>query len=93
MNVRFSLQQQVLDVTCTSTGSVASTVTWMKDGEPVEMDGTRIILTQNITDREASTYDNILTFYAEPGITAGNYCCIVSNSMGSDSQCIDVTGK
>ena len=93
VSVNYILQQEVLDVTCTSTGSVASTVTWMKEGEHVEIDSTRILLIQNITDRVTSTYDNVLSIYDDPGVTAGNYCCIVSNIVGYDSQCINVTGK
>lgn len=93
VNVSYILQQNVLEVMCTSTGSVASSVTWIKDGERVKIDGMTKLLAQNVVDRLVSTYDNSLTFYAEPGVTTGNYCCIVSNSVGSHSQCIGVTGK
>ena len=78
---------------CTSTGSVASSVTWTKDEEPVEIDGTKNLLTQYVIDRTASTYDNVLSVIAEPGETAGNYCCSVTNAVGSASRCVEVTGK
>ena len=67
----YDLQQTVLEVTCTSTGSVATTVTWMKDSSPVDIDGSVRVLTQTVTDRAASTYDNVLTVNAEPGETTG----------------------
>ena len=91
--VGYNFQQSVLEVNCTSTGSVASNVIWMKDGEIMDIDGARILSVQKVTDRIASTYNNILTFYDEPVVTAGNYCCNVSNSLGSSSQCVNVTGK
>ena len=69
---------------------MASSVTWTKDEEPVEIDGTK---TQYVIDRAASTYDNVLTVIAEPGETAGNYCCSVINAVGSASRCVEVTGK
>ena len=72
---------------------MASSVTWTKDEEPVEIDGTKNLLTQYVIDRTASTYDNVLTVIAEPGETAGNYCCSVTNTVGSDSHCVEVTGK
>ena len=78
---------------CTSTGSVASSVTWTKDGQSVEIDGTKNLLTQYVTNRAASTYDNVLTVNDKPGATAGNYCCSVTNAVGSASRCVEVMGK
>ena len=72
---------------------MASSVTWTKNGEPVEIDGIKNLLTQDITSRAASTYDNVLTVNAQPGETAGNYCCSVTNAVGSASRCVEVTGK
>ena len=59
----------------------------------MEIDGTKNLLTQYITNRAASTYDNVLTVYDEPGATDGNYCCSVTNVVGSASHCVEVTGK
>ena len=76
-------------MTCTSTGSVATTVTWMKDNSPLVIDGTVFVLTQTVIDRTASTYDNVLTVNAEPGETTGVYCCNVTNVIGSAQSCVD----
>ena len=70
---------------------MASSVTWTKDGEHVEIDGTKNILIQYVTNRAASTYDNVLTVNDKPGATAGNYCCSVTNTLGSASRCVVVT--
>ena len=59
----------------------------------MEIDGTKNLLTQDITNRAASTYDNVLTVNDKPGATAGNYCCSVTNAVGSASRCVVVMGK
>ena len=47
---------------CESTGSPATTVSWMKDGLLLTTDGsTGYTLTQTVTDRLSSTYSNVLT--------------------------------
>ena len=89
----YDLQLTVLEITCTSTGSVATTVTWVKDNSSVVIDGSIRVLTQTVTDRVASTYDNVLTVNAEPGETIGVYCCNVTNVIDSDQACVEVTGK
>ena len=81
-------------LTCVSTGSPATTVTWEKDGVPLSIDGSTYQLTQTVTDRTTSTYSNVLTVSetAPTGI-AGIYTCNVSNQIGSVSNNFKVVGK
>ena len=71
-----------LTLTCTSTGSPATNVTWTLNDATV--DG---ITTLSVTDRQTSTYSNTLTI-AVPG----NYTCHISNALGGDSMDITVDG-
>ena len=71
-------------VRCISTGSPATVVSWMKDGVIIDESSTDYTLTQTITDRATSTYNNILTVnVGAPGGVAGTYICTVTNELGS----------
>ena len=81
-------------LTCTSTGSPATTVLWTRNGQPVSIDETTYKLTQTVTDRAASTYENVLTIN-QPlnNIHGSNFTCTVSNTLGSNtSNSLQVTG-
>ena len=66
--------------------SPATTVSWMKDGQPLTTDGSSYYtLTQTVTDRTTSTYSNVLTV-REGTAVAGTYNCTVTNDLGSDSR-------
>ena len=82
-----------LTLTCTSTGSPATIVTWMKDGSPLTVDGTTYTLEQTVTGRSTSTYDNVLTISEGSGNIEGSYTCTVENILGSDSMTVQVRGK
>ena len=80
-------------LTCVSTGSPATTVTWEKDGVPLSNDSCIYQLTQTVTDRTTSTYSNVLTVSeATPTGVAGTYTCTVSNQIGSDTEGFIVVG-
>ena len=82
-----------LTLTCVSTGSPATTVTWEKDGVPLSIDGPIYQLTQTVTDRATSTYSNVLTVSeAAPTSVAGTYTCNVSNHFGSVAEDFTVVG-
>ena len=75
-------------LTCKSTGSPATTVSWMKDGLLLTTNGsTGYTLTQTVTNRSSSTYSNVLTVSetATNGVT-GTYTCTVANDFGSDAR-------
>ena len=66
-------------------------MTWEKDGVPLSIDGSTYQLTQTVTDRDNSTYSNVLTVSeTAPTGVAGTYTCNVSNDIGSDSEFVDV---
>ncbi len=91
-----SLQQTAstsqFTLTCTSTNSTATTVVWTKDGTNLAMDGAPYQHSQVVTDRQLSTYQNILTSAGDPDSTVGSYNCAVSNSLGSSSMNVEIQG-
>ena len=81
-------------MTCVSTGSPATTVSWMKDGQSLSIDGSTYQLAQTVTNRAASTYSNVLTVSeTAPTGVAGTYTCTVSNDLGSDSDSVTAVGE
>ena len=80
-------------MTCVSTGSPATTVSWMKDGQPlITDDSTDYTLTQTVTDKVLSTYSNVLTV-SEGVSVAGTYNSTVTNDLGSDSSVVVAFGE
>ena len=83
----------MLALTCTSTGSPATTVTWTKDGATLTVDGATYSMTQTVTDRRTSTYENVLTISSDATSIVGDYTCTVSNALGSDSVDFTIRGN
>ena len=80
-------------LTCISTDSPATNVTWTKDGDTLTVNGTTYSMTQTVTDRSASTYENVLTLPAT-GDISGTYSCQVGNALGdSNTETFEVTGE
>ena len=70
-------------VKCVSSGSPATNVTWMKDGQPLNTDrSSNYTFSQEISDRADSVYINVLVVSR---MKIGNYTCIVTNDLGSTS--------
>ena len=79
-------------LTCTSTDSPATTVTWTKDGAILTVDGQIYSMAQTVTDRRTSTYENVLILPAS-GDISGTYSCQVGNALGdSNTATVDITG-
>ena len=79
-------------LTCVSTGSPATTVSWMRDGLSID-DSTGYTHTQTVTDRANSTYSNILrATEGTPGGVAGTYTCTVSNELGNSTREVVAVG-
>ena len=86
-------EEESRTLTCVSTGSPATTVSWMRNGLSID-DSTGYTLTQTVTDRVSSTYSNVLRISeGAPGGVAGTYSCTVSNELGSDSDVLSAVGK
>ena len=72
---------------CISTGSPATTVTWMRDGQPLTIDGRTYFLTHTVNYGRSSTYENVLTINAAvSSIYRHAYTCTVVNALGTASE-------
>ena len=91
-SVMYTYNSGTRTLTCTSTGSPATTVTWTKGGATLTVDGTTYSITQTVTDRRTSTYESVLTLPAS-GDISGTYSCQVGNALGdSNTVTVDITG-
>ena len=74
-------------LTCISTGSPATTVTWTRNGQPLAIDGDTYQLSQTVTNRASSTYENVLTINLPLArILGSTFLCTVTNVFGSDTS-------
>ena len=91
-------------ITCISTGSPATTVTFLRggttvgplrDGESVFVGGVTYVLAQRVISRRESTYENILTNYdALANLVDDTFTCTVANALGMDtSPSITIRGR
>ena len=78
-------------VRCISTGSPATVVSWMKDEVIIDESSTDYTLTQTITNRATSTYNNILT--VNEGAVTGMYSCTVTNDIGTATGQVVAVGE
>ena len=94
------------NLTCTSTTSLATNVTFMRDGnaingivrdgDSVTVNGVTYQLSQTLTNRAQSTYDNVLTITEALSSLAGStFTCQVVNALGPSqtSQSFQIPGK
>ena len=78
---------------CLTQNSPPTTVTWLRDGVAVNVDGVGYEMMQIVTERQSySRYKNVLLIRNAAEL-AGNhtYTCSVSNAAGSNSQRISTT--
>ena len=93
-------------LTCTSSTSITTTVTFMKDGNAINgivrdgdsatVNGVTYQLSQTLTDRAQSTYDNVLTITEPLSSLAGStFTCQVANALGMSaiSDSFQIPGK
>ena len=83
-------------ITCISTDSPATTVTFMRgsttvgplrDGESVVVGGVTYQLAQRVTNRRESTYENVLTINdALANLVDDTFTCTVANILGMDTS-------
>ncbi len=75
------------NLTCISTGSPATAVTWMRDSQPLSLPDDTYTQIQTITDRRLSTYETVLIIdAAATDITGHTYNCTVLNALGTASK-------
>ena len=83
----------VFTLNCTTAGSLATNVTWTKDGETVAANDTFEVL-QILQDGVAAMYSNLLRVYTEPLDVVGVYTCSVDNSVGEPAtQMLTIQGQ
>ena len=71
-------------ISCISSGSPATTVMWLKDGEELVVDGSTIVVLQSISSRTLSRYQNeLIVNNLQPDDLLGTYTCVVTNALGS----------
>ena len=79
-------------LTCTSTGSPATIVTWRRNGQLLTIDGNTFEMTQTVTNRTASTYENVLVIDQPRASFAGSIIsCTVENSLGTPDTGISLS--
>ena len=79
-------------LSCNSTDSPVTSVTWVKDGTNLTIDGTLYQPIQTETHRRYSVCTNTLVSTGNLDSMVGNHIRIVSNSFGSSSQSIVIAG-
>ena len=92
-NLRRTSSTTNLTLTCTSTYSPATTVTWMKDGDTLDIDGVKYKTYQTVTSRQSSTYQNVLVVDDVIENITGTYTCKVTNKFGSSNRVLTVRGR
>ena len=77
---------------CRTKYSPPTNVIWRRDGVAIDVDGDRYQMTQTVTDRGNSYYDNVLLIRNAVHLAGTHtYTCFISNSAGSTSTNIQTT--
>ena len=79
-------------LSCYSTNSPATSVTWVKDDTNLTIDGSLYQLTQTVTYRRGASYTNTLVSTDSLDNVVGSHTCIVSNRFGSSSRSTVIAG-
>ena len=74
-------------LTCTTAGSPPTTVSWIRDGQPLTIDGDTYQMTQTVINRASATFENVLTINQPlASIVGSTFTCTVTNVLGSDTS-------
>ena len=84
------LDRNSTTLTCTSTGGPPTTVTWRKDGQP--LNETLYEQSQRLVNSEAAAYENVLSSNNIANFV-GSFTCAVSNARGGDTQTMELNGE
>ena len=83
----------IFSLTCTSTGSPATTVTWSRNGILLPTTSTTYSMTTDLVNGESSLYENTLQVQGAPDSVTGEYSCSISNVLGLvDGITTSITG-
>ena len=80
-----------MTLTCMSTGGPATTVTWMKDNQILQIDGRIYRQKQRIIHTSNATYENIL-YSDDAANLVGVLTCIVENARGRSEMTLSTIG-
>ena len=77
-------------IECLTQNSPPTNVTWLRDGVEVEVDGEGYEMIQSVIERQSySRYNNTLIIRNAADLAGyHHYCCSISNSAGSTSDCV-----
>ena len=84
------LDRNSTTLTCISTGGPPTTVSWRKDGQPINE--TLYEQSQRLVNTETANYENILSSNTIANFV-GSFTCEVSNARGSDTQTMELNGE
>ena len=89
-----TFDEQSRTLSCTSTGGLAITVTWRRDGVVITLNATHQ-QTKRLVDPVEGTYQTVLTINQSVGWNniVGTYNCTVENVRGESSETVVVTGE
>lgn len=69
-------------VTCTTSGSPPTSITWTRNGAILKMEDTKYTSTQALVNRNETVYENTLTIEGSLEDAVGDYSCTVENYVG-----------
>ena len=78
---------------CLTQNSPPTSVTWLRDGVPVEVDGVGVEMIQIVMERQSySRYNNTLLIRDAAQLAGSHtYHCTVSNAAGNSTNWVDTT--
>ena len=78
---------------CLTQNSPPTSVTWLRDGVPVEVDGVGVEMIQTVMERQSySRYNNTLLIRDAAQLAGSHtYNCTVSNDAGNSTNWVDTT--
>lgn len=83
---------EVGSITCRTRYSPPTSITWLRDGVAVDVDGDRYKMTQTVTHRRRSYYDNILLINNATDLVGNHtFTCSINNLAGSTTSSVSTT--
>ena len=78
--------EELYTLTCTSSGSPPTSVTWTRNGVTITADDDQYKATQQLVNRTETIYNNLLTISGSFEDAIGDYSCSVENSIGASNM-------